>query len=101
LLQKRKKSFIFLDENLSSYTFALAQSQIRFHYVSAEHSPHPKILPPQSFSKKRKFPLAFSGEVCYTKVVGAWLSLVERFLGVEEVVGSNPVAPTSLDISRL
>ena len=67
-------------------------------WISRAISPHPKILPPQSFSKKRKFPLAFSGEVCYTKAVGAWLSLVERFLGVEEVVGSNPVAPTSLDI---
>ena len=85
-------------ENLSSYAFAISNT---FHYVSAEHSPHPKILPPQSFSKKRKFPLAFSGEVCYTKAVGAWLSLVERFLGVEEVVGSNPVAPTSLVFSRL
>ena len=51
--------------------------------------------------QKRKFFLAFSREVCYTKAVGAWLSLVERFLGVEEVVGSNPVAPTSLVFSRL
>ena len=51
--------------------------------------------------QKRKFSLAFSREVCYTKAVGAWLSLVERFLGVEEVVGSNPVAPTSLVFSRL
>ena len=30
----------------------------------------------------------------YKVVVGAWLSLVERYLGVVEVVGSNPVAPT-------
>ena len=51
--------------------------------------------------QKRKFSLAFSREFCYTKAVGAWLSLVERFLGVEEVVGSNPVAPTSLVFSRL
>ena len=51
--------------------------------------------------KSVKFFLAFCIEVCYTRAVGAWLSLVERFLGVEEVVGSNPVAPTSLDISRL
>ena len=29
--------------------------------------------------------------------VGAWLSLVERLLGVQEVAGSNPVAPTILD----
>src|SRR6185437_15882641 len=27
-------------------------------------------------------------------VVGAWLSLVERFVRDEEVAGSNPVAPT-------
>ena len=53
------------------------------------------------FFCKKKFPLDFSKEVCYTRAVGAWLSLVERFLGVEEVVGSNPVAPTSLDISSL
>ena len=26
--------------------------------------------------------------------VGAWLSLVERFLREEEVLGSNPSAPT-------
>jgi len=26
--------------------------------------------------------------------VGAWLSLVERLLRVQEVAGSNPVAPT-------
>ncbi len=26
--------------------------------------------------------------------VGAWLSLVERFVRDEEVAGSNPVAPT-------
>jgi hypothetical protein len=28
-------------------------------------------------------------------LVGAWLSLVERYLGVVEAAGSNPVAPTS------
>ena len=28
-------------------------------------------------------------------VFGAWLSLVERFLGVEEVASSNLVAPTN------
>lgn len=27
---------------------------------------------------------------------GAWLSLVERYLGVVEAVGSNPAAPTNL-----
>jgi hypothetical protein len=27
--------------------------------------------------------------------VGAWRSLVARLLGVQEVAGSNPVAPTS------
>ncbi len=27
--------------------------------------------------------------------VGAWLSLVERFVRDEEVAGSNPVAPTT------
>ena len=34
----------------------------------------------------------------YTKIsyiFGAWLSLVERFLGVEEVASSNLVAPTN------
>ena len=31
----------------------------------------------------------------YKVVVGAWLSLVERYLGVVEVVGSNPAAPTN------
>ena len=44
--------------------------------------------------QKRKFSLAFSREVCYTKAVGAWLSLVERFLGVEEAASSNLVVPT-------
>lgn len=28
--------------------------------------------------------------------IGAWLSLVERFVRDEEVVGSNPVAPIFL-----
>ena len=27
-------------------------------------------------------------------VIGVWRRLVARFLGVEEVVGSNPVTPT-------
>jgi hypothetical protein len=27
--------------------------------------------------------------------IGAWLSLVEHLLGVQEVAGSNPVAPTT------
>ena len=31
-----------------------------------------------------------------TTVVGAWRSLVARFLGVEEVVSSNLAAPTNL-----
>ena len=28
--------------------------------------------------------------------IGAWRSLVARFNGVEEAVGSNPAAPTSI-----
>lgn len=32
--------------------------------------------------------------------VGAWLSLVERLLRVQEVAGSNPVAPTILILRR-
>lgn len=35
---------------------------------------------------------------CYNaRSVGAWRSLVARFNGVEEVVGSNPAAPTSME----
>ena len=35
---------------------------------------------------------------CYNAPsVGAWRSLVARFNGVEEVVGSNPAAPTSME----
>ncbi len=38
---------------------------------------------------------ASPGRECYTnEPVGAWRSLVARFNGVEEVVGSNPAAPT-------
>ena len=43
--------------------------------------------------------LAFFPESSYTimavliNTIGAWLSLVERFVRDEEVVGSNPVAP--------
>ncbi len=34
---------------------------------------------------------------CYNApLVGAWRSLVARFNGVEEVVGSNPAAPTNM-----
>ena len=34
---------------------------------------------------------------CYNEaLVGAWRSLVARFNGVEEVVGSNPAAPTNV-----
>jgi hypothetical protein len=47
-------------------------------------------------------------QVCYgysRQSVGAWRSLVARFHGVEEVAGSNLVAPTSfklkLALSRL
>ena len=34
-------------------------------------------------------------------VVGAWRSLVARFNGVEEVVGSNPAAPTKRHVSHV
>jgi hypothetical protein len=38
---------------------------------------------------------------CYNAPsVGAWRSLVARFNGVEEVVGSNPAAPTRRRIKR-
>lgn len=46
--------------------------------------------------------LAFFPESSYTimavliNTIGAWLSLVERFVRDEEVVGSNPVAPIFL-----
>ena len=46
--------------------------------------------------------LAFFSECSYTimavliNTIGAWLSLVERFVRDEEVVGSNPVAPIFL-----
>lgn len=58
---------------------------------------------PQKFSGIlfRKL-LAFFSEYSYTimavliNTIGAWLSLVERFVRDEEVVGSNPVAPIFL-----
>ena len=35
---------------------------------------------------------------CYNApAFGAWRSLVARFNGVEEVVGSNPAAPTNVE----
>ena len=38
---------------------------------------------------------------CYNALpVGAWRSLVARFNGVEEVVGSNPAAPTEIRFWR-
>ena len=33
-----------------------------------------------------------------TSFVGLWRSLVARFLGVEEVVGSNPASPTKFGV---
>jgi hypothetical protein len=39
--------------------------------------------------------LALRISFCYNAAAfGAWRSLVARFNGVEEVVGSNPAAPT-------
>ncbi len=39
---------------------------------------------------------AFDLALCYNaQQNGAWRSLVARFNGVEEVVGSNPAAPTN------
>ena len=35
------------------------------------------------------------------KIVGSWLSLVERLVRVEEVEGSNPSGPTILIIKEL
>ena len=43
--------------------------------------------------KKKLTETHFYTKICY--VFGAWLSLVERFLGVEEVASSNLVAPTN------
>ena len=41
-------------------------------------------------------------KICYAiHVTGLWRSLVARYLGVVEVVGSNPASPTILDSWRL
>ena len=42
----------------------------------------------------RRGPRFESGHPDLNKNVGAWRSPVARFNGVEEVVGSNPIAPT-------
>ena len=40
--------------------------------------------------------LALTPHFQYTRIyIGAWRSLVARFVRVEEVVGSNPAAPTN------
>ena len=39
-------------------------------------------------------PLQQAGNVVTYEMFGTYRSLVARFLGVEEVVGSNPVVPT-------
>ena len=40
--------------------------------------------------------LASQDEFCYASIwnIGLWRSLVARYLGVVEVVGSNPASPT-------
>ncbi len=38
--------------------------------------------------------LLFGGNPRYPTVFGAWLSLVERLVRVQEAGGSNPLAPT-------
>ena len=49
----------------------------------------------QRFSKEHKKTLDMAEIKCYNiLVIGVWRRLVARFLGVEEVVGSNPVTPT-------
>ena len=49
----------------------------------------------QRISKERKKTLDTAEIKCYNiLVIGVWRRLVARFLGVEEVVGSNPVTPT-------
>ena len=41
--------------------------------------------------------LAHTTRFQYTRIyLGAWRSLVARFVRVEEVVGSNPAAPTKI-----
>jgi hypothetical protein len=44
-----------------------------------------------------EFALATPRAVSYTKLhLGAWRSLVARLHGVQEVMGSSPVAPTRI-----
>jgi hypothetical protein len=60
------------------------------------------LMGTRAFKRERVFPWVFGrwllqeGELKIRidgSFVGAWLSLVERFVRDEEVAGSNPVAP--------
>ena len=42
---------------------------------------------------KKYLTRGYKNDIIYI-VIGVWRRLVARFLGVEEVVGSNPVTPT-------
>ena len=49
------------------------------------------------FRRSRKTQLSLTPDFRFA--VGAWLSLVEHLLGVQEVAGSSPVAPTNSSIN--